>query len=377
MKTTSKTHAILTAAILLSAAVPVCAQSGGGLRFDAGAYGTQGIHRETRSFDGYINFWKQSAWTSYAARGLFGLWQPTAESELRAMEADIGNQLLLEELWIQPGFIKELAGRSPAALASPSADEFDAALSQGDVLVALVDRDPVAQTLLAALPEEMQFRRNRAFFLRNENRVAFALICQSSEERDRLQTHVAQTVELVRAYDFHRGVAGARTNHLAITAQHRLDPFALIDEALGLGCSWVSVCGCNDWMLAGPAKAALAEIGFPFPFISGQYVSGGVIYGLERYPEVQDNTTEDALDWAEARGGYYFGSLSRAEEEEAARYDGYLLGSASDDARVNALDAPFMTRAGEMGPPGPNLDGGVLGERGDTLGGLGDGGHPG
>ena len=133
MKTTSPAYAILVATVILSFVPKVCAQGVEDFRFDAGVYTSPGIQSRSHSFDGYTNHWEQSEWTSHSARGLFLLSQPTAQSELNAMESEIGNQLLLEEL-------------------------------------------------------------------------------------DRLRGHVQQAVDLVRAYNLHRGLAGVVTNFLAVTS---------------------------------------------------------------------------------------------------------------------------------------------------------------
>ena len=343
---------ILTFAIL-SGAPNARAQGVENFSYQTRAFAGHGIQREDRAFDGYTNHWEQREWTLHSARGLFLFSQPTANSELTAMEEEIGNQLLLEELWIQPGFIQELVARRVTALESPSEDGLEKALAGGDVLVGMLDRDSLAQSLLARLPEPYQYRRNRAFFLRDGRRSVFVLMCPSREELDRLQEHVRQAVDLVRAYDFHRGLAGVNTSFLAITPAKHTDPFELIARALRLGCSWVSVKGYNDWMIPGPVREALAEIDFPFTFISGQYVTGGVLYGMERYPDVQNNTVEEALDWAAARGGYFFGSLSEAQTAQAPRYHGFILESPSDQDKVNALNAPFVAHAGDIGDQAP------------------------
>ncbi|MCA9432905.1 MAG: hypothetical protein KC940_20480, partial [Candidatus Omnitrophica bacterium] len=174
------------------------------------------------------------------------------------------------------------------------------------------------------------------------------LACHSKRELDRLKQHIHEAVEIVKNYDLHRGIPGIQTNFLHITPGKRHNPFELIDTALGIGCDWLMVRGFNDWMIPGPVNEALGEMKFPFTFVSGQYVTGGVLYGMEQYPDIQDNKVEECLDWAEANGGYYFGSLSSAGEEVAKRFDGYILGGPSDWDRVAELDAPFITQAGDI-----------------------------
>ncbi len=353
MKKTIRVHRLLAGIVMLAVASGAYAQGLEDYRFEAGRYASRGIESRQQVFDGYTNHWERREWTWHSARGLFLLSQPSAESELLAMEAEIGNQLLLDELWIQPGFMKEFAQRSVSVLNSPSRNELENALRDGDALACLVDRDPLAKVLLAQLPEASQFRRNRAFFLCNEGRMIFVLACQSKEEVDRLRSHVQAAAEVVRDFDFHRGLAGVNTSYLAISSVQRTDPFTLVATALQLRCSWLMVSGYNDWMLPGPVRAALSEVDLPFAFISGQSVSGGVLYGLERYPDIQDNTIDEALDAAEQGGGFYFGSLSKSEEEQAARYDGYILGGPSGQEQIDALNAPFVVHAGEIGARTP------------------------
>jgi hypothetical protein len=315
------------------------------MRGDAG----NAIQTTPFAFDGYTNHWKKEAWNWHSARGLFLTSKPTPQSEIWAMESEVGKQFLIEELWIEPGFLKELSGAAVKKLNSPSREELEAALSDGDVLVSLIDRDPLATSFLNKLPEEFQFRRNRAFLLRDGSRRVFVLASHSKDELRRLQECIDRAVEVVRKYDLYRGMPGISTNFLHITPGNRHNPFALVDTALGLGCSWLTVKGFNDWMLPDPVNEALAEIGFSFPFVSGQYVTGGVLCGMENYPDVQDNTVEECLDWAEEKGGYYFASLAEADNESATRFHGYILASPSEQGRIEELDAPFVTQAGDIG----------------------------
>jgi hypothetical protein len=300
-------------------------------------------------FDGYTDHWRRAEWDWYSERGLFGLSQPGVQSEVWAMEEEIGNQLLLEELWIEPGFVKLLAAHNAKRLESPSLEDFREALSESDVLISITDQDPIAQDLLKQLPEDFQFRRNRAFSLHSQDGTAFVLASHSERELDRLWSHIRQAMEIVSRYDLHRGIPGVQSNFLHITTTMRHNPFELIDLALRMGCDWSMVCGFNDWMIPGPVSEALGEIGFPFTFVSGQNVTGGVLYGMESYPDIQDNTVEECLAWAEKNGGYYFSQLSGSDNEAADRFDGYLIRDPSEYGRVDELDAPFLTQAGDIG----------------------------
>jgi hypothetical protein len=305
------------------------------------------------SFEGYTNYWQEIEWDWYSSRGLFLLSRLSVESEIRAMEDEIGNQLILEELWVQPGFIQRLAEAGAGSLEWASTLDTPGYTSSDSLLIAVTDQEPFAKTVLEKIPEEFQFRRNRAFTLEGKDRTLFVLACHSRLELERLKKHVVQAVEIVRKYELHRGLAGITTNYLHITPGQLHNPFELIDLSLSLGCSWLSVNGFNDWMLPGPVNEALGKIGFPFPFISGQYVTGGLMYGMEDYPDVQDNTLEECLDWAERRGGYFFADTSQSGSELADRFSGYILAGAGDWGKISELDAPFVTRAGDIDTAAP------------------------
>jgi len=312
-----------------------------------------GIHEFPFSFDGYAGHWSRDEWSWFSARGLFLHSDPTARASVWAMEEEIGNQLLLEELWIERGFILELAARDFTVVEGSAIKSIEGGDAAGTQLIATLDREPFAAGLLAHLAPEIQFRRNRAFMVHNGKQDLFVLACPTQDELIRLKTHVMEAVELTRNYDFHRGLAGVGTNHLTITTGYQHNPFFLISLLRELGCTWIMASGYNDWMLAGPVREALQEIDDPFVWVSGQSVTGGVMFGIERYPDIQDNTVEQCLDWAAERGGYYFADLPAAGDENSGKYKGYILTGSGNQDRIVELAAPFVTHTGEINRGAP------------------------
>ena len=301
-----------------------------------------GVRELPFSFDGYSGYWSADAWSWYSARGLYIHSDPSPLASIWTMEQEIGNQLLLEELWIEYGFIQQLA-------------QHDFAVVDGNeprpgtvTLLCILDRPPLTDELLQNIPREQQFRRNRAFMVRNDNETLFVLACPTQEELDRLKTYVLKAAEVVRAFDFHRGMAGVQTNHLTITPGYQHSPFDLIGMARTLGCTWIMSSGYNDWMLAGPVQAALREVDEPFVWVSGQTVTGGVMYGIDRYPDIQNNTVAQCLDWAVERGGCYFADLSAAGDDNSKRYNGYIVSGPGDQDRIAELAAPFVAQTKEI-----------------------------
>ena len=60
-------------------------------------------------FKGYTSHWDKFNWNWHLYNGIFLTSQSSVESEIWKMEMDIGNQLLLDELWIQKGFVINLS----------------------------------------------------------------------------------------------------------------------------------------------------------------------------------------------------------------------------------------------------------------------------
>lgn len=317
-------------------------------------------------FNGYSGHWSRDEWIWISARGLFAQSSGTPRAAVWALEEELGNQLLLEELWIERGFIQKLAAQTFAVVNANSLEDLTTGNDAGTKLIAILDQSPLAQELLSHLSPEHQFRRNRAFMVRRGEQEIFALCCPTQEELDRLQSDIEGTVDLVRTYDFHRGIAGVRTNHLTITSGYQHNPFFLISLFRELGCTWVMTSGYNDWMLGEPVRGALQEVGDPFLWVSGQFVTGGTLYGMDRYPDVQDNTVEQCLDWAEERDGYFFANLSAANDENADRYSGYIVSGTGDQDRIAELAAPFISQTGDINRSAPVFMV-VLLEKGATL----------
>lgn len=300
------------------------------------------------SFDGYTSHWNRFAWSWHTYAGLFATSRTEPVSDLWRLEMDIGSRYLLEELWIQRGTVTGLAESSPTVMRSPSVEEMEAKLVNGDIWVLATDRDPVGQAILARLPEELQFRRNRAFHLQHEGRTLFATVCQTQEEVGRLGAQIGAAIEIVRKYSLRKGVAGINSNYFMITTSLGHHPLDLVDMLMEIGCSWMSLCGYNDFLVPDRLAESLESIDFEFPCISGQTGTGGTMYGMSRYPDIQDNTLEQCLDWKEEHNGLFFADLSSADDPNAARFDGYVVTGPGNEGKILELDAPFVTSAGTL-----------------------------
>ncbi len=299
-------------------------------------------------FQGYTSHWDKFAWDWHCYNGLFLLSQPSPESEIWKLEMDIGNQLLLDELWIQKEFVSNLANKDLPIISDPSKQQVKDHLINEDLLIVAVDQNPVIEDLLKKLPEQLQFRRNRAFYLKNGNRTLFIIASHTQLEADRLNLQIQQAKNIVENYNLFKGLAGVHSNYLLITPGFHHNPYTLINKAIQIGCSWVMVSGYSDWMIPSGVNESLNKIDFPFTFLPGQYGSGGVMYGMQQYPNIQNNTIEECLDWKEKYKGYYFSNLGHAKNVHSHRYSGFIVNSPADQFKMDSLAVPFITNAGTI-----------------------------
>lgn len=309
-------------------------------------------------FKGYTEHWDKYSWKWYSYNGLFEESQPDMDSELAGMEMNIGNQLILEELWIQKGFVNKLSKSKPVILKAQTSDIklLTSSLEKGDVILTGLKRDTLIKQLIAKLPQDIQYRRTLAFTLNSQQtpnsklqtaNSLFVIASETQSEADRLKGYIDETINIIGQYKISKGWAGIRSHYLLIT-QHVHNPFNLINRALQTGCSWITLSGYNDYMLPEPTNKALTEIGLPFTFLPGQYGTGGIMYGSNTFPDVQDNTQQQCLDWMKKNNSYFFGYLSAMKKDEAKQYTGYIVGSSADWAKLDSLKAPYITDAGSL-----------------------------
>ncbi len=299
-------------------------------------------------FQGYTSHWTEYDWTWYTQNGFFNFSQTSPKSELRLAEIEIGNQLLLDELWIQEGFVNRLADRASPVLKSPSKNELDDILSQTDVVITGLDKNPLINELILRIPQDKQFRRNRAFYLQNDQRTIFVIASQTQEEVERLSRHIENAKNIIERYKLSKGLVGVQSNYLLITPGLPYNPYDLINKAMQISCSWIMVSGYNDWMIPDQVNPTLKNINFPYIFLPGQYVTGGIMYGMNKYPNIQNNTVEQCLDWKEERRGFYFANLSSIQSSYKNRFDGYVVKTPADQIKIDSLGTPFITNAGTI-----------------------------
>ncbi len=296
------------------------------------------------SFKGYTNHWDEFDWKWYRYAGILSHTVAEPRNFVIGVEDNIGVQLMLEELWMQKGFVSQLARSDVVTLISPTSAEIDSALSKGDVFVIGTDDKPAMEKLLGKVPEEIRFRRTKGFYLENNGRRLFVISSHTKAEANKFKGLIENAIEFTGKYKMYKGLAGTSTGFYSIW-QWAENPIDLIAKALNLRNSWVLVTG-NDWIVPGIPKDWLESIKFDYLYEFGESGKGCVMYGMKQYPQVQDNTTEDCIKWTKERNGYIFGRASLVENQEYD-FDGYLINSGNKD-KIEETGKPFITGAGAL-----------------------------
>ncbi|MBP7498126.1 MAG: hypothetical protein KA792_10735, partial [Bacteroidales bacterium] len=320
------------------------------------AYETGKLRKTSYNLEGYTDRWDNYSWDLYNLNGLYEVAKSKIESDLWQMENSIGNQLLLDELYISKGFINNLYREYKKiktinfplnTLDEASKLSLDNFHKEENLIIIGTDREPAVKALIKRLPENLQYRRNKAFIIEQGNRNLFVIASQTKEEADRLYKYIQITLANIEKYNILKGWTGVHSHYLLIT-QHTLNPYKLIDKALQSSCSFVMLSGYNDYMQIDGVNKNLKEIGFPYLFLPGQYGTGGVMYGMKTFPDVQDNTLTQCLDWSEENKGFFFANLSEAKNKEAGRFSGYIINSQADQKQLDTLNKAFITNAGRI-----------------------------
>ena len=299
-----------------------------------------GLSVDYFSLHGYTTYWEEFYGKRYLYAGLFAGSIREPKNEILELEDKIGQQLLLEELWMQKSFIHKLAKSKATILVAPTSAEVNSAIADKNFFIVCTDRDSVMEKLLNKIPEELRFRRNRAFYLEDGHHTLFVISSHTKEEANKLKNLVEKAVEFTRKYKMYKGITGYQTNYFSLSSLEG-NPIDIIAKALNLRCSWIFVSGYNDWMVPGLVRDWLSRINFKYIFEPGQYGKNCVMYGMKEYPPVQDNTLETCLEWTKKHHGYIFGNLSLADEKKYD-FDGYLIDQ-GDQKKIKKIGKPFIT----------------------------------
>ncbi len=313
-------------------------------------------------FRGYTDHWDQFDVIWYRYAGIFTGFVQEPESLVLRAEDRIGQLLLLEELWIHDGFIKELAECRPVKLYSPKPQQLPLELAVNDVLVVGTDRDSVIKAALKKLPGPLRFRRNRAFYFKTSSHKLFVICSQTMEEAERLKKLISQAIRLIRKYEIYKGIAGYHTGYYAIG--HRPEnPLDSISKALRLRCSWMLLTGYNDLMAVESANKWLETIKLPFLLDAGRYGNACVMYGMKEYPPQQDSSLDNCIEWAEKLGGYIFVEENHAKKinesvgvlmHHPGRYDveeaakGFITGYKGERTKVPPAMLVFLDKGRKL-----------------------------
>jgi hypothetical protein len=309
-------------------------------------------------FNGYTDHWqdKYSEWIRYA--NLFKIAIPDIDYTIAQSKVDVAEDLGINGLSMEEGFIDGLLRESFTFMDNPSIKQLEESLKKNNVLVLT---DPVSETgkklieKIAGIPSLKEtlkshqyysedFIEVNAFMLENNERKLFVVASTSQELRNQVIDLINQTLELVKDYDMYRGWFGAQTllKSVTCTAGH---PLEVIGKGLNEGNSWFVFDGYMDFLAKNELKEWIDKVNLPV--ITD--VGFSPIYGCENYDGLQVQsmfTKESWINYAHEKGGYVFRQVYDPQAD-TLQYDGYIANEGNKE-QIDNENVPFISVTGTL-----------------------------
>ena len=308
-------------------------------------------------FDGYSNKWEKFGKVWHRHNNLFGISVHDISEQIKIAENECRISLGFPHLYIQEGFIHNLIQNSYTTLKFPDISEIKTAIENDNLLLLIQDEGEIYNNLSFLLPADLSNNNPKAVILNYENRKVFLICSINREQGNSFIDIMDKTVKLCRDYDFYKGWAGVNTNYRTISTWVE-NPFDLIEKALQERCSWVLLSGYNDYLVDDIVNHEFNYADFDFLVDAGQQWYGGVMYGMDRYPNIQFSPMDTCVQWTRENNGLIFRNPflqpnsdyikeGYNENPDEYQFDGYVIQSGQDEFLLN-IDKPFITNAGAL-----------------------------
>ena len=329
------------------------------LCFSPMVQGQQAI-RTAHQFNGYTNHWQNSYDEWYRYGNLFKVSRMDVEQTFLQSKVDIADDLGLPGLLMEEGFMNGLLGSQYTTLELTELDALKDALSEGDVLVYLDPGTESGKKVTALLPEDWEWPRSLGsyqygapylqrvdlFTLEKHGHTLYIVSSADAEIRDAARKLIESTLNLVDAYDFHKGWFGAKTlqNSVTCTKGH---PLEVIGTGLNEGSTWFVFDGYMDFMLKDDLAGWMDEIESKVVTDVGH----SPIYGCSDYDDLQVQqlfTQEITMKYARDHKGYVFRPVyDEYADSLGLEYDGYLATEGNKE-QIDAEEVPFILHTGSL-----------------------------
>lgn len=184
-------------------------------------------------FNGYTNYWHDTYTNWFRYGNLFKIAMPDVKSNILQSKIDVAADLGLPGLLMQEGFLSNLFKSQYKILKNPSADEFDSAVKNGDVLVVTNPSSELGKNLeekAASLFEwvneigsyqlkSADMHPIKAFYLIQGAKKLFVISSSSSEQVKSFMEEIETAKKVVDKYRMHKGLFGVSSLLKSVTIE--------------------------------------------------------------------------------------------------------------------------------------------------------------
>jgi hypothetical protein len=320
--------------------------------------------KKSIQFNGYTNYWHDTYRDWYHYGNLFKIAVPDVEKTILQSKIDAAEDMSIPGLLMQEGFMNGLLSEKYTILDQPDISVLENSISQENVLVFIDPKTELGKRLIAKLPENQtswpeelkshqyedpDLKRADAFYLENANRKIFVVSSNDQQTLEKIKNHIENTIEIISAYDLHKGWFGAQTLLKSVTCTDG-HPLEVIEKGMNEGNTWFVFSGYMDFLAKEELEAWMDQVNSPVV----TDVGFSPIYGCSDYEGLQVQsmfTKESWIDYAHEKGGYVFRQVWDTLADPY-HYDGYIANE-GNKTQIDNEDVPFILQTG-------NLDGNAL-----------------
>lgn len=311
---------------------------------------------QTEQFNGYTNHWHDDYVQLYRYGNLFKLGVPDVLPTILQSKVDIAEDMGIPGLLVQEGFISGLFSNAYNTLEYPSVEELERAIGKGNTLVITDPESELGQMLASKAGDifkwtdnlqshqfsALNFKKVKAFYLKNNGQLLFVICSSSKEETQRLLAHIDNTRALLGRYKLHKGWFGVASLLKSVTCEAG-HPLELIGKGMNEGASWFVFDGYMDFMAKDEISKWVKEINLPVVTDAGF----APVYGCKNYDGLQIQNMggkEPWIKYAHEKGGYVFRPVYDPTSDPF-EYDGYFVHEGNKE-QIDNENVPFVLNTG-------------------------------
>jgi hypothetical protein len=306
------------------------------------------------SFNGYTNYWHDEYKNVYRYGNLFKMAHPDVEKTISQSKLNVAEDLQLNGLDMQEGFISHLLQKKYDVAWYPSAAEIQTGSFRKNLLVVL---DPLSkearglhyttnwrQQLNSHQLGAANFSNINAFIAKRNNiKTAFIITSDSAQARRMIEL-IGRAKTQLQTYKLYKGWFGAETLLKSVTCVQG-HPLEIIGRGLNEGNSFFTFNGYMDFLMQQELDTWIKRTELPIVVDVGF----APMYGLKNYDglQVQDMPGKKAwVDFAHSKGGYAFQPVYEPETDSLnLHYDGYIATEGNKE-QIDAENKPFIVTTG-------------------------------